>query len=131
MNAQDLGRLVLRITVGGLMLFHGINKAMHGVGGITDSVVKHGLPSFVAYGVLIGEIVAPLMIVLGLWTRIGALVLAFNMAVAVWLSHTGDLFKLKSSGSYALEIQAFYFAGALVIAMLGGGRFCAVKNRFS
>ena len=43
--SQDLGRLLLRIAIGGLMILHGFHKMRHGIGGITDNVVAHGLPA--------------------------------------------------------------------------------------
>lgn len=38
----DLGLLVLRLNVGGLMLFHGIHKAVHGVDGIAGMLTALG-----------------------------------------------------------------------------------------
>src|SRR5690349_19512618 len=119
MDAPDLGKLLLRVNVAGLMLFHGAGKLAHGVSGIGDSLANHGLPRAFGYGVLVGEVVAPLLIILGIYTRPAALVLAFNMVVAVLLAHTGDLFKLGRGGGYALELQAFYLVGAIAIALLG------------
>lgn len=47
----DLGLLCLRITVGGLMLFHGIHKLLYGHHFITQLLQNHGLPTFLKYGV--------------------------------------------------------------------------------
>lgn len=120
---DDLGRLILRITVGGLMLFHGIDKIQNGIGGIQGLLASKGLPGALGYGVYIGEIVAPLLILLGIYTRPAAAVLAFNMLVATLLAHSGDFLKLGEHGSWALELQAFYLLGAVAIALLGAGRF--------
>jgi putative oxidoreductase len=54
---------------------------------LTGVVVKAGLPSFVAYGVYVGEVVAPLMVVAGWHTRVGAALIALNMLFAIWLVH--------------------------------------------
>jgi putative oxidoreductase len=126
MNQQrldDLAKLLLRFTIGGLMLFHGISKLRHGIAPIIANVQHHHLPGFVGYGVFIGEVVAPIAIILGLYTRPAALVFAFNMLFAVWLVHTGDVGHLAKGGAWALELQWFYFAGALAVAALGAGRY--------
>ena len=57
LRCNDLGLLVLRLTMGGLMLFHGVHKLTHGVGFIGDMLAGMGLPSFIAYGALLGEVV--------------------------------------------------------------------------
>jgi putative oxidoreductase len=58
-RATIFGKLLLRLAVGGLMLFHGLHKLFGGVGFISGMLVEKGLPGFIAYGVLIGEVVAP------------------------------------------------------------------------
>jgi uncharacterized membrane protein YphA (DoxX/SURF4 family) len=62
---QDAGKLVLRLTVGLLVLLHGIPKLMSGAAGIVGLLEKSGLPGFVGYGVLIGEVLAPLLLIAG------------------------------------------------------------------
>ena len=90
-------------------------------------LANYNLPGFIAYGVYVGEIVAPLMLIVGYYTRIGALVIAFNMFMAVWLSHTGDFFKLGSHGAWALEVQAFFLFNAVAIFFLGSGKYAVKK----
>jgi putative oxidoreductase len=123
MGSQDLGKLLLRLLYGGLLLFHGVSKIRHGVSGIADSVVEHGLPRPFAYGVYVGEVLAPAALILGWFSRPAAAIIAFNMGVAVFLSHAGQLFQLGKSGGYALELQALYLIGALALVFLGGGRW--------
>lgn len=84
-----------RIVLGLLILLHGIAKLRHGLGPIEEMVAAHGMPSFVAYGVLVGEVVAPLMLLLGLYARIGALLIAINMLFALALVHMGQLVQLN------------------------------------
>ncbi len=116
--AQRAGNLLLRWTVAGLMLFHGVAKLLNGIDGISAVVMSLGMPAWIAYGVLIGEVIAPLMVIVGLFVGPAALVMAFNMVVAVGLAHAQQLFSLGESGGYALELQAFYFFGSLAIALL-------------
>jgi putative oxidoreductase len=123
MNAPDFARLLLRLAVAGLMLPHGLHKLHAGIGQLGGLVAAHGLPRAVAYGVYVGEVVAPILVLLGLWTRPAALVIAFNLAIAVWLAHAGDLLTLSKTGGYALELQALYIVGAICIALLGAGRY--------
>lgn len=132
MNQQgldDLGKLLLRVTVGGLMLLHGIAKLRHGIAPLIARVEGHHLPGFVGYGVFIGEIIAPIAIIIGLYTRPAGLILAFNMVVAIWLAHSGDLGKLNKGGGWQLELQWFYLAGGLIVAALGSGRYALRGGR--
>lgn len=124
---EDLGKLLLRLAVGGLMLFHGLHKLFGGVGFISGMLVDKGLPGFIAYGVLIGEVVAPVLIVVGLFTRPAALVLAFTMIIAWLMVGTGKTFALDAVGAWAIESLVYFFIGALAVAFLGAGRFAVGK----
>jgi putative oxidoreductase len=119
----DLGKLIVRLTLGGLLLFHGVAKLFNGIGGIESMLVAHGIPAFFAYGVFIGEVIAPLMVILGYHTRIGALLIVFNMLVAIALAHSGQLMSLGSSGGWRLELQGFFLFIALALIFLGPGRY--------
>jgi putative oxidoreductase len=128
MNNNDLGKFLIRLCVGGLMLFHGIHKMIHGYGFIAAKLKASGLPEFLVAGVPIGEVVAPLLIVFGFYTRPAALVEAFLMGMAVWLVHWGQLTAFTDHGGYALELQAFYFFGSLALFFLGAGRYSISKG---
>lgn len=119
-----LGKLVVRLTLGGLMLFHGAAKVLHpgSLEFIGNALIGVGLPAFFAYGVYIGEVLAPLMVILGIYCRIGGLIIAVNMVFAVILVHMGDLFALNQHGAWALELQAFYLLGGIAVLLLGSGR---------
>jgi putative oxidoreductase len=123
-----MGKLLLRLTVAGLMLFHGVAKIMHpgSLEFIGTSLSNAGIPSALAYGVYIGEVIAPLMILVGFHARIGGLVVVINMLFAIILVHMGDIFSLTQHGGWAIELQAFYLLGGLAIVLLGSGRF-AIK----
>ena len=119
----DLGRLLLRLGLGGCMLFHGVAKLIAGIDGISQLVTSHGLPAFLAYGVYVGEVVAPVLVILGFYSRIGALLIAVNMLVAIGLVHVADLSKLADSGGWAVELQVLYLVSAIALALMGPGRF--------
>lgn len=125
---DDLGKLLLRVTLGSLMLFHGIAKLGDGgsLNWIAGQLADLGLPGFIAYGVYVGEIVAPLMIIAGIYCRIGAAIVVVNMLFAVGLVHLAELLLRNEHGGYALELHAFYTFTALAIGLTGSGRF-AVK----
>lgn len=123
----DLGKLIVRLTLGGLLLFHGIAKLFHGVGFIEGQLASHGIPAFFAWGVFIGELLAPLMVILGYQTRIGALLIVFNMLVAIALVHSHELMALGGNGGWALELQGFFLFIAVAVMFLGPGRY-KLKN---
>jgi len=124
-NTQnDLGRLILRVALGALVLLHGIAKLRGGMGGIVGMVEAHGLPGVLGYGVLIGEVLAPLMLIAGFYARIGALLVAINMLFAFALVHMGDLTQLSpQTGGWALELQGMFLFTAIALALLGPGRY--------
>ncbi|PDO85397.1 DoxX family protein [Kosakonia sacchari] len=120
---EDFGRLLLRLMVGGLMLFHGLHKLIGGIDGIAGMLAAKGLPGFIAYGVLIGEVMCPILLILGVLTRPAALVLAFTMVVAWLLVGVGKTGSLDATGAWAIESMVYYFIAALVIAFIGAGRY--------
>ena len=120
---HDSGKLILRLALGALILFHGISKLRSGIDGIASMVTADGLPAFVAYGVYIGEVLAPLLVLAGWYSRIGAGIIAINMLFALGLVHRGDVFAFAESGGWALELQAMFLFTALAIACLGPGRY--------
>ena len=127
--SQDIGKLILRVALGVVILFHGIAKLTKGIDFISGTVTAHGLPGFVAYGVYVGEIVAPLLLFLGFWSRIGAWLVAVNMLFAIWLVHAGQISDLNpQTGGLALEAQYLFVLSAIAIALIGPGRH-AVNDR--
>jgi putative oxidoreductase len=128
LQSDDAGKLIVRLTVGGLMLFHGLSKILNpgSLGGMGGQLTAMGMPAIFAYGVYIGEVLAPLMVILGIFSRIGGLLVVANMIVAIVLVHAGQLFTLGKAGGWALELQGFYLFCGLAIYFLGSGKF-AVK----
>ena len=96
---DNLGKLLLRLTLGGLLLFHGISKVINPsfVEPIVKGVAAMGLPGPFGYAVYIGEVLAPLMIVLGIYSRIGGLIVVVNMIFAVVMVHTAQICLLYTS----------------------------------
>lgn len=122
LSASDFGRLLLRWTIGGLILLHGLSKVTNGPGSLMPMLQGHGLPATLAWGVYLGEVVAPLLLIVGVWTRAAALVIVVNMLFALGLVHLNDLGRINQSGGWAVELQVMYLLGAAAIALLGAGR---------
>jgi putative oxidoreductase len=126
--AADAGKLLLRLAVGALVLLHGIAKVIGGPDYIVGLVEKTGLPGSLGYAVYLGEVVAPIAVILGVWTRLAALVVAGNMLVAIALVHMNELFLLSKTGGWAIELQAMYLFAALAVAMIGPGRYALTRS---
>lgn len=125
----DLGLLLLRLTMGGLMLFHGIHKLLYGVGFIGGMLESMGLPSFIAYGALAAELIASLMIICGVWTRLASVVFAGNMVVAILMAHATQIFSVDPmTGGWAIELPMLYLLGAAVLCLTGAGRYALTKG---
>ncbi|MDM3526022.1 DoxX family protein [Citrobacter sp. Ca226] len=125
---EDFGKFLLRLAVGGLMLFHGLHKLFAGIDGISGMLIAKGLPGFIAYGVLVGEVIAPCLIILGILSRPAALVLAFTMIVAWLMVGMNETWALDKTGAWAIESLVYFFIGALAVAFLGAGRFSVAGN---
>ena len=122
MRNDDLGKLLLRLMLGGLLICHGIAKLVSGPAAIKGMVAAAGYPAELGYLVYVGELIAPALLIIGVFTRPAALVIAINMVVAVLLAHSKQLFTLNpNTGAWALELQAFFLFTALAIALLGPG----------
>lgn len=118
----DIGKLILRLTIGGLMLFHGWAKVVNGIGKIKAMVAKAGFPEFFAYGVYLGEILFPLMIVLGIFVRTSALFVAITMVAAIFLAHSNEIFALEGTGGPVIELALMYLLGSIAIMFIGSGK---------
>jgi putative oxidoreductase len=125
---DDIGRLVLRLTLGVLTLLHGVAKIINpnALGFIGSKLGELGLPQGLAYMVYVGEVVAPLLIILGIYARIGGLLVMINMLFALALAHSTQLLTLTKNGGWAVELEGFYLFTALVVLLLGSGKI-AIK----
>ena len=126
--SENIGKLILRFMVGGMMLFHGIDKALHGITFIKGLLKSQGVPEMLAYGVYVGEILAPIFLIIGWKSRVWAGVIVFNMALAIYLTKLGAFMKLGAHGSWAMEIPMFYLLSALAIVLLGSGKYAIMRD---
>lgn len=124
---DDIGKLIVRMMVGFLMLFHGVAKITNlgSLEFIKGQLINNSLPEMLVYGVYIGEILAPLMIILGVFTRVGGLIIFVNMIFAIYLVHAHEIVSLGQHGGWAIELQGFYLFSALAVMFLGSGKIAA------
>lgn len=127
---QDLGKFILRLGVGGLMIFHGIHKIIHGHDMIIQQLSAKGLPTWMWLGVPVGEIIAPILLIVGAFTRLSGVLIAFTMVMSMVLVKGGGSFAISATtGGIGAELNLLYLVGALAIAMIGPGSFRLYKGR--
>jgi putative oxidoreductase len=126
---EDWGKLLLRVTIGVLLMLHGIAKVKNGIGWMAGPLGNLGLPLFVGYGAYVGEIVAPIFAILGKFARLAGLVIAFNLLMAIVLVRKGDVAALNQGGGWAIEVEMLFLLGGIAIFLLGSGRYSLSKGR--
>jgi len=126
----DIGKLILRLTVAILLGFHGVSKMTKGIAWIAGPLQAHHLPTWLSYGVFAGEVLAPLLLLLGILTRPAALLVVIDLAMALFLVVGPRTFALNAqTGSPGGELNFFYIGAALAIFFLGSGRFALSKGQ--
>jgi putative oxidoreductase len=102
-----------------------------GVGFIQGLLAQNSLPGFLAYGAFVGEVVAPILLILGILTRPAALLVVVQMLFAIFLARRGDIFTINPvmrGGGWAIELEMFFLLAALAIFFLGAGRYSLAKR---
>ena len=126
---DDLARLILRLTCGGILLFHGIFKVFVDIQHVKNLVTAAGLPAVVAYGSIIGECIAPIFVIIGFKTRLDSLVIAINMFMTIWVAHRDIALKLNDYGGWMIETNMLFMLTALAIFFTGAGRYSLSKGK--
>ncbi len=120
---DDIGKLIVRIMLGVLILLHGFAKLSNGVSGIEGMLQGMGLPATLAFGVYIGEVLAPILVLIGLYARVGAGLIVVNMLFAILLAHSNEIFVLGKQGGWTLELQGMFLFTALALVFMGPGKY--------
>lgn len=113
-SAFSFAMFILRVGAGALMLVnHGLDKLMHfsqKAGAFAD---PFGIGSTASLALTVfAEFFCSIFIILGLFTRLAALPLVINMAVALFIAHKGEFFgKGESAGLYLIVFFAILIAG--------------------
>jgi putative oxidoreductase len=114
--------------VGGMMLLHGVHKALNGIGFIKGMLKSQGIPEMLAYGVYVGEILAPIFLIIGWKSRVWASIIVVNMVGVLYLTHMGDFLKLGAHGAWAVELPMFYLLSAFSIVLFGSGKYAVIRD---
>jgi putative oxidoreductase len=130
-NSQkdDLMKLIVRVTCGGLLFLHGSRSAFRGFDHVKDMVRAAGLPEFISYGNLLAEFIAPVFLVIGYKSRIAALIIAFNMLMSVVLAHRDIAFARNDFGGWMIELNVFYFMTAMAVFFGGSGKYSISRGK--
>ncbi len=118
-----IGLLLLRLGFSGLMLTHGIPKLMKLLQGnleFADPLGIGAVPSLIL--TVIGEVICPLLIIIGYKTRLAAIPAAITMAVAAFVIHGADPIGTK-------EKALLYLFAFVIIALTGAGKYAVDRNR--
>jgi len=119
----SIGALLMRLGFGGLMLTHGIPKMLEvfngnlevvgdplGVGALLTSIL-----------VIIGEVISPLLVIVGYKVRLTAIPAIITMAVAAFGIHGADPLAKK-------EMALLYLIGFVAIELIGAGKYSISKR---
>ena len=128
MKNVDLGLLFLRLGLGICIFMHGFGKILHGVGGVKSILVGAGLPGFLAYFAYLGEVLAPIMIAVGFYSRVGG-VLVFGSSLVILYSFYGlsNLLDITNVNGFKAELIYLYIAISLCVISSGSGKY-AIKQ---
>jgi putative oxidoreductase len=125
-HARDLSWLIIRLAVGGTLLVHGWNKLMGpGVAAFASgSLAKRGIePSLLlAYVVFFNETVGAICIMLGLFTRVVAAMIAVEFAVITFVAHWPNGYGWNAPGG-GWEFPFMWGLIFFAIALRGGGPY--------
>ncbi|RHX88564.1 DoxX family protein [Leptospira stimsonii] len=126
---SDLGSLILRVVAGVVMFPHGAQKVLgwfggYGFSGTLGFLVGLGIPTPIAFLVIIGEFFGALGLILGLFTRLSALGIGIIMIGAATF-HTANGFFINWAGNQQGEGYEFHLliiAISVVLFIKGGGK---------
>ena len=118
-SLRPIGLLVLRIALGVIFIYHGYPKLAHLRGGtqMQGFFVEHGLPGYFAYIAGVIETFGGGLLLLGLFTRAAALLLAIEMCVAIWKVHSVHGYIAVNEYQFPLTLATACFA----LATIGAG----------
>ncbi|MFL6245166.1 MAG: DoxX family protein [Thermoanaerobaculia bacterium] len=129
---SDIGALILRLAAGAIFIPHGWPKVM-GEGGAAafaaDMATTYHIPTFLGYLAAYAEVVGAMLLIVGLLTRLDALLLAGTMFVATFIVQLPDaLYEVPPDAIKAfvvmkgIELPLALFAICVAIVLIGPGR---------
>jgi putative oxidoreductase len=125
---QPIALLLLRIVLAIIFLYHGYPKLAHLRGNpqMQSFFVEHGFPGYFLYVAGVIETFGGGLLLLGLFTRPAAILLAGEMCVAIWRVHSGHGYFGVPDYQFPLTLAA----SCLVLATIGAGAFSLDKPLF-
>ncbi|MCM8595578.1 DoxX family protein [Accumulibacter sp.] len=119
---ERYGAFVLRITLGGILLAHGLLKVLvFTLPGTAEYFASLGLPGVLAYAVAAAEVGGGLLLLLGVASRWVALAVQPVLLGALWV-HSGNGWLFSASGG-GWEFPLVLVLLALSVSLLGNGAF--------
>lgn len=136
-HAQDLGLLLLRLTLGTIFFAHGAQKVLGWYGGhglkATSGFMKQamGIPTPLTYLASFTEFLGGIGVILGVFTQIAAFGFAVTMLVAALKIHRKNGFWMNwgstANKGEGYEYNLALFAMALLLVLTGPGRFALMR----
>jgi putative oxidoreductase len=125
--ADDIGKLLLRLVLGVVVLFHGVYKVFHpaALDWIGGMLTKLGLPMELSFAVYLGEVLGPLLVIVGMFSRIGGLLIVINMIFAIVLVDRMALLQINKFGGWQIETEVLLLVCGLAVLFGGSGKFAA------
>ncbi|MBV7509146.1 DoxX family protein [Bacillus sp. sid0103] len=115
---NEIGALILRVTLGALFLIHGIVKFQGGIENIVGWFESIGLPGFMAYGVALFEIIGGIALIIGLATRLVSTLFGLLMIGAI-LKVKLSVGLLGNGQMAGYELDLAFLAMAVYLAING------------
>lgn len=125
---MDLGLLLLRIATGGLMLPHGIAKIINGHDKIATMLTAKGFPHWLWIGVPFSEVLAPLCLILGVFSRLSGLMLVAVMIFSIFLTTGFGAFTFGKTGGLSGELNFLFLINGLVLFITGPGKYVLLSS---
>ncbi|MDQ4062968.1 MAG: DoxX family protein [Actinomycetota bacterium] len=124
----DFAPLVARVIVGIIMFAHGLQKLLGGPANFGGALAGMGvpLPVLTAFVVTLVEVVCGLLLIIGLLSRLSALLLTIDLVVAILLVKVSvGLIAPQGTPGAGAELDLALIAGLLVVLFAGPGRLSA------
>lgn len=114
---QPATLLFLRLALGIIFFTNGYPKLAGPSAGYVALFAQHGLPAYLVYVSGVLEVFGGMLLVLGLFTRVTAALLAVEMGVAIWKVHLVKGYLAVREYEFALVLGA----ACLVLTSVGAG----------
>ena len=120
----EFAPLVVRVIVGVIMAAHGLQKFLAGPANFGGFLAQLGVPAptLMGYVVTLVELGGGILLIIGLFSRLAALLLTIDLLVAILLVKVNVGFLSPQGGGAGAELDLALIAGFLVILLAGAGR---------